>query len=246
MKIEPNYRGPTVHVLDASRAVGVASTLLSDTLRDDFVIGVRKEYQDIRTARGSRKAEERHQTIAAARKNRLAIDWDPDRAPEPCRLGITVLDDYPLGELVSRIDWTPFFQTWELAGHYPAILNDPVLGPAASSLFRDAQELLDRIVRERLLRARGVFGFFPANSVGDDIELYTDKPLGEAGRGRPHHPAADGQAAGPAQPRPGRLRGPTGERRGRLRRSLRGDGGRGHRRAGGRASRPPTTTTTRS
>ena len=179
VKIEPKYRGPTVHVIDASRAVGVAGNLRSDALRPDYVAGIRGEYQDIRTARGNRKAEERHQTIAAARKNRLAIDWSTQTPPEPCFTGRRVLNDYPLEELVPLIDWTPFFQTWELAGHYPAILSDPVLGPAASSLFRDAQELLGRIVRERLLRARGVFGFFPANSVGDDIELYTDSTRSE-------------------------------------------------------------------
>jgi 5-methyltetrahydrofolate--homocysteine methyltransferase len=172
VKIEPNYTGPTVHVIDASRAVGVAGNLRSDTLRPGFVEGIRAEYQDIRTQRGGRKAEERHQSIADARKNRLAIEWAAVRPPQPCFTGVRALEDYPLEELVPFIDWTPFFQTWELAGHYPAILNDPVLGPAASGLYRDAGELLDRIVHERLLRARGVFGFFPANSLGDDIELY--------------------------------------------------------------------------
>jgi 5-methyltetrahydrofolate--homocysteine methyltransferase len=173
VKIEPNYKGPTVHVIDASRAVGVASNLRSDSLRDAFVAGVRTEYQDVRTQRGGRKAEVRHQALADARRNRLAIDWTASPPPQPCFTGVRALEDYPLAELVPLIDWTPFFQTWELAGHYPAILTDPVLGPAASSLFRDAGELLDRIIRERFLRARGVFGFFPANSVGDDIEVYS-------------------------------------------------------------------------
>jgi 5-methyltetrahydrofolate--homocysteine methyltransferase len=179
VKIEPNYKGPTVHVIDASRAVGVAGNLRSDTLRPDYVAGVRSEYQDVRAQRGSRKAEERHQSIADARKNRLSIDWKAQTPPKPCFTGIRALEDYPLQELVPLIDWTPFFQTWELAGHYPAILSDPVIGPAASSLFRDARELLDRIVRERLLSARGVVGFFPANSVGDDIEVYADSGRGE-------------------------------------------------------------------
>jgi 5-methyltetrahydrofolate--homocysteine methyltransferase len=174
VKIEPNYKGPTVHVIDASRAVGVAGNLRSDTLRPDYVAAVHAEYQDVRTQRGSRKAEERHQSIADARKNRLSIDWTAPTPPKPCFIGVRALEDYPLEELVPLIDWTPFFQTWELAGHYPAILSDPAVGAAATSLFRDARELLDRIVRERLLRARGVFGFFPANSVGDDIELYAD------------------------------------------------------------------------
>jgi 5-methyltetrahydrofolate--homocysteine methyltransferase len=175
VKIEPNYKGPTVHVIDASRAVGVAGNLRSDTQRTEYIAGVRAEYQDLRTQRGSRKAEERHQSIADARKNRLAIDWRAQTPPKPCFAGVRQLADYPLAELVPFIDWTPFFQTWELAGHYPAILNDPVRGPAATSLFRDAGALLDQIVRERLLEAHGVFGFFPANSVGDDIELYADE-----------------------------------------------------------------------
>jgi 5-methyltetrahydrofolate--homocysteine methyltransferase len=174
VKIEPNYTAPTVHVLDASRAVGVAGNLMSDSLRDPFVGEVRAEYQAIREHRADRRPQERRATLAEARGNRLAIDWSATRPPRPCFQGIRVLDDYPLPELVDRIDWTPFFQTWELAGHYPAILEDPKVGTAASNLFRDAQGLLDRIVRERLLRARGVFGFFPANSAGDDIELYSD------------------------------------------------------------------------
>jgi 5-methyltetrahydrofolate--homocysteine methyltransferase len=179
VKIEPNYKGPTVHVIDASRAVGVAGNLRSDTLRREYVAGVRAEYQDVRTQRGDRKAQERHQSIAEARKNRLTVDWGAVRPPEPCFTGIRVLDDYPLEELVPLIDWTPFFQTWELSGHYPAILEDPVRGPAATSLFRDAGVLLEQIVREQQLRARGVFGFFPANSVGDDIEIYTDQSRAE-------------------------------------------------------------------
>jgi 5-methyltetrahydrofolate--homocysteine methyltransferase len=110
--------------------------------------------------------------LAEARANRLALDWGTTTPPSPCALGVQVLDAYPLSDLVDRIDWTPFFQTWELAGHYPAILDDPVVGAAARSLFDDARALLDRIVRERLLTARGVFGLFPAWSVGDDIEVY--------------------------------------------------------------------------
>ena len=175
VKIEPNYQGPTVHVIDASRAVGVAGNLRSDTQRTDYAASVRSEYQDLRAQRGNRKAEERHQSIADARKNRLPVDWRAAVPPKPCFSGVRVLEDFPLEELVPLIDWTPFFQTWELSGHYPAILHDPVRGPAATSLFRDARVLLDRIVRERLLRARGAFGFFPANSVGDDIEIYTDE-----------------------------------------------------------------------
>jgi 5-methyltetrahydrofolate--homocysteine methyltransferase len=179
VKIEPHYKGPTVHVLDASRAVGVAGNLLSDTLRDGFVADVRAEYGDVREQRSRHRPEERRQPIEAARRSRLAIDWTGVVPPAPCSTGLTVLEDYPLDDLVPRIDWTPFFQTWELAGHYPDILRDPTVGPAATNLFRDAQALLDRIVRERLLHARGVFGVFRANAVGDDIELYADEERAE-------------------------------------------------------------------
>jgi 5-methyltetrahydrofolate--homocysteine methyltransferase len=179
VKIEPHYHGPTVHVLDASRAVGVAGNLLSDTMRDGFVDGIRDEYREVREQRSQRRPDERRQSIDDARRNRLAIDWSGVVPTPPCSTGLTALDDYPLDDLVPRIDWTPFFQTWELPGHYPAILEDPRVGAAATSLFRDAQALLDRIVRERLLRARGVFGVFHANSVGDDIELYTDDARAE-------------------------------------------------------------------
>jgi 5-methyltetrahydrofolate--homocysteine methyltransferase len=174
VKIEPHYHGPTVQVQDASRAVGVAASLLSDSLREGFTTGVREEYRVLREQRGRRSAPERRQPLADARRNRLAIDWTGVTPPVPCTLGLTVLDDYPLEDLVVRIDWTPFFQAWELRGHYPAILEDAEVGPAATGLYRDAQALLDRIVRERLLRARAVLGLFRANAVGDDIDLYAD------------------------------------------------------------------------
>jgi 5-methyltetrahydrofolate--homocysteine methyltransferase len=179
VKIEPHYKGPTVHVLDASRAVSVAGSLLSRTLRDGFVADVRQEYEAVRTQRSQRPTDARRQPLAAARRNRLAVDWTGAAPPVPCSTGLTVLDDYPLDDLVSHIDWTPFFQTWELPGHYPDILTDPKVGAAATGLFRDAQALLDRIVRGHLLRARGVFGVFHANAVGDDIELYADDDRAE-------------------------------------------------------------------
>ncbi|HEX5386843.1 MAG TPA: methionine synthase [Gemmatimonadales bacterium] len=174
VKIEPHYSAPTVHVLDASRAVGVAASLLSDGLRDEFVRGVRAEYGRVRAARAERRSDEHRATLAQARANRLVPDLSV-AVPRPCVTGIQVLDGYPLEELVGRIDWTPFFQTWELAGHYPAILDDPTRGPAARSLFADAERMLATIVAERQLRARAAFGFWPANSVGDDIELYADE-----------------------------------------------------------------------
>jgi len=175
VKIAPQYHAPTIHVLDASRAVGVASSLLSESGgRDAFVQGIKDEYQGIRDARAERAAGERRPSLAEARANRLVIDWRAAPAPKPCFLGIKALDRYPLTELVDRIDWTPFFQTWELAGHYPAILEDPNLGKAARDLFADAERMLRSMVTDQTLTARGVVGFFPANAVGDDIELYDD------------------------------------------------------------------------
>jgi len=175
VKIAPQYHAPTVHVLDASRAVGVASSLLSESGgRDAFVQGVKEQYREIREARAERTAGERRPSLAEARANRLVIDWRGAPAPKPCFLGVKTLDRYPLPELVDRIDWTPFFQTWELAGHYPAILDDPKVGKAARELFADAQRMLHVIVGEQALTARGTVGFFPANAVGDDIELYSD------------------------------------------------------------------------
>jgi 5-methyltetrahydrofolate--homocysteine methyltransferase len=173
VKIEPSYSGPTVHVLDASRAVGVAGTLVSVDQREAFASGVRKEYQTIRENRAERREQQPRQSLAAARQNRLVIDWTGIIPPAPTFTGRKILEHYPLEELVPLIDWTPFFQTWELAGHYPAILQDPRVGEAASSLYRDAQALLRRIVAERLLQARAVIGFFPARSTpSDDIDLF--------------------------------------------------------------------------
>ncbi|HEU5169668.1 MAG TPA: methionine synthase [Gemmatimonadales bacterium] len=175
VKIEPRYHGPTVHVLDASRAVGVASSLLSDTLRDEFARGVREQYRAIRDERAERRAETQRPTIAEARANRLVIDWRATPPPVPCFSGVRAIGPYALGELVARIDWTPFFQTWELAGRYPAILSDARVGSTARALFADAERMLNEIVSGRLIEARAALGFFRANSVGDDIELYADE-----------------------------------------------------------------------
>jgi 5-methyltetrahydrofolate--homocysteine methyltransferase len=174
VKIAPKYSGPVVYVVDASRAVGVAGKLLSDSLRDGFVRQVREEYAALREERGGGVAAERLAPLAEARANRLRLDRAAAPAPRPGFLGFRTLDDYPLEDLVERIDWTPFFQTWELTGHYPAILDDPAMGKTARGLFEDARRLLDRIVRERLLTARARFGFLPAAAEGDDIRLYAD------------------------------------------------------------------------
>ncbi len=175
VKIEPEYAGPVVHVLDASRAVGVASKLLSTESRDGFAAGIRREYQELRDQRAARRDARPLGSLAAARANRLAIDWNAIDPPAPIFTGIRVIADYPLEELVDRIDWNPFFKVWELAGAYPAILDDPVVGPTATTLFRDATRMLADLVEHRKIVAKAVFGFFPANSLGDDIEIYADE-----------------------------------------------------------------------
>ena len=175
VKIEPQYHGPVVHVADASRAVGVAAALVDVDRREAFAAGVREEYETLRRERGAREEKIARHPVAEARRQRLAIDWTDVVPPRPTFLGARTIADHPLDELVERIDWTPFFATWELNGLYPAILTHPVLGAAARSLHEDAKVLLERIVRERRLQANGVVGFWPANSVGDDIELYTDE-----------------------------------------------------------------------
>ena len=175
VKIAPRYTAPVVHVLDASRAVGVAANLLSDVLRPDFVARVAGEFQEIRRTRAERPAGARVAPLAEARAARLVLQNGTARPVRPAFLGIRTFDPYPLTELVERIDWTPFFQTWELPGHFPTILTDPATRAAASALFRDAQVLLEQICRGDLLTAKGVVGFWPANSVGDDIEIYRDE-----------------------------------------------------------------------
>jgi 5-methyltetrahydrofolate--homocysteine methyltransferase len=172
VRIAPRYSGPVVHVLDASRAVGVASHLMSPARRDGFAAGVREEYDGIRREREARQAGERLARYEEAKRNRATAEWTA--APQPSFLGVRTLEAWPLDDLVDRIDWTPFFKAWELPGQYPDLLTDPETAAAASALFADAQALLDRMVREGLLTARGAVGFFGATSVGDDIELYPD------------------------------------------------------------------------
>jgi 5-methyltetrahydrofolate--homocysteine methyltransferase len=180
VKIAPAYQGPTVHVLDASRGVGVVQQLLSRDKRAAFLGDVAAEYARIRERHGQREAEKVILPLEEARRRKLVIDWGDHVPPVPRRLGIQVFDDYPLDELARYIDWTPFFRTWELAGRYPAILHDPAVGEQARALFADAKHLLHRIVAERLLRARAVIGLFPASAVGDDVELYATEDRGRA------------------------------------------------------------------
>ena len=171
LKIEPNYPSACVWVKDASRAVGVAQSLVSKELVDDFLAKVRADYSEVRERHRNRGSGKRLVSLEAARANASRLDWSNYTPPTPRKPGISVFDDIPLAELLPVIDWTPFFQAWELHGHYPAILTDPVVGAQASELFGDAKAILERVVAERWLKAKAVVGFWPATRVGDDIEI---------------------------------------------------------------------------
>ena len=173
MKIAPAYHGSVVHVIDASRVVGVAQKLLSPENREAYLTQVRADQDKARKDYETRRAAQKLLSIAEARKRGTKLDWtrDPEK---PEFLGVKVFEDYPLGELAEYIDWSPFFHAWELRGRFPKILEDPVVGVESKKLFADGQILLQKIVRERKIRARGVIAFFPANSEGDDILLYED------------------------------------------------------------------------
>ncbi|HTI95991.1 MAG TPA: methionine synthase [Rudaea sp.] len=171
LKIEPNYETACVWVKDASRAVGVAQSLVSKDLVDGFLAKVRAEYADVRERHKHRSTGKRLVTLEAARANASKLEWKNYTPPAPRRPGITVFDDIPLTELLPVIDWTPFFQAWELHGRYPENLRDPVVGAQATELFNDAQKILKQVVAEKWLRAKAVIGFWPAARVGDDIEL---------------------------------------------------------------------------
>ncbi|HAF44363.1 MAG TPA: methionine synthase, partial [Gallionellaceae bacterium] len=176
VKIEPNYpSGQTVYVTDASRAVGVCSNLLSNTSRDSYIAEIKADYQAAREQHEGKKGKAVHVSLQEARKLGVKTDWKKYGPPKPKLLGVQKLENYPLAILVDFIDWTPFFQAWELAGRYPKILDDAVVGVEATKLFADAQAMLKKIVKEKWLTANAVFGLFPANTVNsDDIEIYTD------------------------------------------------------------------------
>ncbi len=175
VKIAPAYRGPTVHVKDASRAVGVVSNLLSRDLRAGFVSKIADEYATVRARHAERQGTTHLVALSEARANRLATDWRSYQSRAPEQPGVHVFNDYPLAELVPYIDWTPFFMTWQLAGKYPRILDDEVVGEQARQLFADARHMLDDIVKKGLLKARAVVGLFPANAVNsEDIAVFAD------------------------------------------------------------------------
>ena len=175
VKIAPEYSGPTIYVPDASRGVGVAQNLVSDTARETFVADIEDEYAVIRKRRDNGTRRRPILSYSQAVANRAPIDWSTYRPPRPAHPGITHLPAYPLSRLVERIDWTPFFRTWELAGRFPKILDDEVVGEAATGLYRDAREMLDRLVEEQWLTANGVIGLWPANSLGEDVRIWRDE-----------------------------------------------------------------------
>ena len=176
VKIDPRYRrGQTVYVTDASRAVGVVSSLLSPEGRDAYAAGVRAEYERVAVKHAEAEAEKQRLPLEKARANRQPIDWAGFRPVKPSFLGTRTYDTWDLADLARYIDWTPFFQTWELKGRYPAILDDEAQGAAARQLFEDAQGMLAQIVGEGWFRPRAVVGFWPANAIGDDVRLYTDE-----------------------------------------------------------------------
>lgn len=170
VKVAPNYSGPAIHVLDASRSVTVCSTLMNDDARGAYIAGIRAEYDKAREAHLNKRSDKRFKSIEEARADKFQIDLDLI-APEPVFTGTRIFEDYPLDVLVPYIDWTPFFHTWELKGSYPKIFADKNVGDEAKKLFDDAQALLKKIVDEKLLTAKAVIGFWPANAVGDDIVL---------------------------------------------------------------------------
>ncbi|HMO30262.1 methionine synthase [Enterovirga sp.] len=180
VKIHPNYQaGQAIHVNDASRAVGVVSSLLSPEQKVTYIDQVRAEYAKVADAHARSEAEKKRVPIAQARANALKIDWAACQPTRPSFTGTRVFRSYDVSELIPYIDWTPFFQTWDLRGRFPAILDDEAQGPAARQLYEDAQAMLQRIVAERWFNPKAVIGFWPANTVGDDIRLYTGESRAE-------------------------------------------------------------------
>ena len=204
VKVAPHYSGPAIHVLDASRSVTVCSTLMSKENRDEYIQGIKAEYDKAREAHMNKRNDKRFLSLEEARGNKYQLNLDGAVACKPSFTGTKVFEAYPLKELVDYIDWTPFFHTWELRGSYPKIFSDKNVGVEAKKLFDDAQEMLHKVINENLLQANGVIGFWPANSVGDDIELYSDesrtqlltrihtlRQQGEKVKGEPYYALSD-------------------------------------------------------
>jgi 5-methyltetrahydrofolate--homocysteine methyltransferase len=174
VKIAPNYDNAVVYVTDASRGVGVASNLLSNK-KADYVASIKAEYDQLRIRHAGRKSSVKQLSIEKARANAMQTNWDSYQPPKPAFLGEKVFENYPLNEIAEYFDWSPFFQTWELAGSYPKILDDDIVGEHARNLFEDAKQMLKQIIDEQWLTANAVIGFYPAAGQGDDVALYTDE-----------------------------------------------------------------------
>lgn len=172
VKIAQNYSGPVVHVNDASKSVPVASSLISDELRDAFMADVYKDYERVREQNKNAQSQNKFISLEEARANKFPIDWNKAEIREPAFTGTKVFDNYDLKEIAEYIDWTPFFHSWEMKGSYPRILSDPSRGAEATKLFNDAQSMLKKIIDEKWLQARAVVGIYPAAAVNDDIEVY--------------------------------------------------------------------------
>jgi 5-methyltetrahydrofolate--homocysteine methyltransferase len=179
VKVEQHYPHPIVHVKDASRSVPVASQLLSAGQKDEFVKRIREEYQELRDHYQDAGSQVEYLALEEARKNKLRIDWDTSPIYKPSQMGIQVLGDFPLGDIREYISWIFFFLVWQLRGKWPDILKDPKQGKEARKLYDDALKMLDWIVENGILKASGILGFFPANAVGDDIEVYSDENRSE-------------------------------------------------------------------
>lgn len=176
VKIAQNYSGAVVHVNDASKSVPVASSLISEELRGEFMSGINKDYERLREQNKNAQSQNKYISLAEARVNRLTIDWKTSAITTPSFIGNKVFTDYPLAEIAPYIDWTPFFHSWEMKGSYPKIFADPARGAEAKKLYDDAQSMLKKIIEEKWLSANGVIGLYPANTIGnDDIEVYSDE-----------------------------------------------------------------------
>jgi len=175
VKIEPRYRQPVVYVPDASRAVGVANSLLSQDLRERYLISLRAEYEAVRARRAAKDEARNLVSLEQARANPVPIDWSSHAPPVPFEPGVQVLEDIPIRDIARYIDWTFFFHAWEIRGRYPQILDDPKKGEEARKLFGDARTMLEQVTAEKWLRAAAVIGLFPANSEGDDVLVFADE-----------------------------------------------------------------------
>ena len=175
VKIAPAYQGPTVHVHDASRAVGVVNSLLSPERRQNYITSVADEYVQVRSAHQKKRGDLHLLPLSEARQRRLMLDWPDYDPPQPVSQGMKIFNKLALPDIIKYIDWTPFFQVWELKGKFPQILSDGETGVEATKLYQDAQKMLEKIITEKWLQARAIIGIYPANSAGDDIEVFADR-----------------------------------------------------------------------